>query len=381
MYDTPERVVSRLLGGIVASVDIPPELYAAAEREYRSLGAFLANHDSPSSSVWDVYPQGSFLLGTVVRPYGSEEFDVDLVCLMDAVRSDASGRGLLHELGDALRDYLKACQARQGGPIRREDQGRCWRLAYVQAFHMDALPAIPNHLLSPTAISLADKDSGLWQDSDPLAYAAWFKKKMEQELLAKKAALAASAKRVDPIPDWEVKTVLQRLVQVLKLHSRKYFHAYPEDRPASIIITTLAASSYKGEEELATAVIEAAASMASLVQHSEGEWQVLNPTATEENFADSWASNPQRAKAFFAWVSQLQADVNRSLEARGIEKAATLLGSAFGERSVETALKGVGGDYLSARKSDSLNLRPDTGTLVDTPGIRVKSDHTFYGTT
>lgn len=70
----------------LARVCILSELTATqfrnVEEKYRAVGDWLAA-DGSSLALFapEVYPQGSMLLGTTVRPYGQNEYDLDLVCL------------------------------------------------------------------------------------------------------------------------------------------------------------------------------------------------------------------------------------------------------------------------------------------------------------
>ena len=82
MIDTAEQQIDQLLAGTVAELDITPGLYRAAVEEYGRVGRWLGKKgDEEGGAPWDVYPQGSFPLGTVVRPAREgSEYDLDLVC-------------------------------------------------------------------------------------------------------------------------------------------------------------------------------------------------------------------------------------------------------------------------------------------------------------
>jgi hypothetical protein len=84
------------------------------------------------------------------------------------------------------------------------------------------------------------------------------KAQSELEFVQKRMVLAEAA-RTPPqaIPDWQVKTTLHRVVQVLKAHRNEHFRDELDMRPASILITTLAAQAYRGEQDLMEAVLEA----------------------------------------------------------------------------------------------------------------------------
>jgi hypothetical protein len=90
----------------------------------------------------------------------------------------------------------------------------------------------------------------------PIRYAEWFKDRMRVILREKIAALAKSrGADIAEVPEWQVKTPLQRAVQVLKRHRDVAFASDESLRPVSIIITTLAAQAYKNQTDLVDALI------------------------------------------------------------------------------------------------------------------------------
>ena len=55
----------------------------------------------------EVYPQGSFRLGTVVRPLGAEgQYDIDMVDRRDVDKSSISQAKLKADVGEDLEAYL-----------------------------------------------------------------------------------------------------------------------------------------------------------------------------------------------------------------------------------------------------------------------------------
>jgi hypothetical protein len=115
--------------------------------------------------------------------------------------------------------------------------------------------------------------------------------------------LEAAAKRhinVADVPEWDVRNTLQRLVQVLKWHCMLRFASDPDDKPPSILITTLAAHAYDGEQDLFTAIRDAVTRMAEFIENRNGVWWVANPAHEEENFTDKWNEYPQRRIKFFS---------------------------------------------------------------------------------
>src|SRR5579859_3934373 len=106
---TSEGLLTELLTGTVEALDIPPELESHARRRYQNIGTHLNRHgDAEGGAPWDVYPQGSFLLGTVVSPAFAEgEYDVDLVCLRQVQKTSTTQAELQAEVGRALGEYVE----------------------------------------------------------------------------------------------------------------------------------------------------------------------------------------------------------------------------------------------------------------------------------
>src|SRR5262249_15900286 len=128
---------------------------------------------------------------------------------------------------------------------------RCWSLDYPKQFHMDVLPAIPNIERPPTGLLLTDKELVRWQKSNPKLYAEWFYNGMKVIFEERKESLAKSYRtNIEEGPYWQVKTPLQRAVQILKRHRDMYFQYDQDNRPVSIIITTLAAKAYRNQDDL-----------------------------------------------------------------------------------------------------------------------------------
>ena len=381
MFDTATDLISELLTGAVESLDIPEHLQSAAVREYERVGNWLAAHADPGGQGWLIYPQGSFRLGTVVLPEGRDHYDLDAVCLRSIDKDDTSHVKLKLEVGQVLTNYVGAQDDAPGAPTGCEERKRCWTLSYPVAFHLDVLPAIPNPDGLPTGILLTDKKLHTWQHSDPIAYGNWFKAKMEQEFVQKRMRLAEAARTPpEQIPESSVKTTLQRVVQVLKVHRNQFFADDLERRPASILLTTLAAHVYKGEQDLTEAVRETVELMQNQVEREDGRWLVPNPVEPRENFADKWNEDPRRPHLFFAWLAQLDSDLREATErsGMGIDKVAVRLAESFGSQPIEKAASRLGEALRTERERGRLGFATTTGLLSGAGAMRVKP-HDFYG--
>jgi hypothetical protein len=378
--DTMEQMLSMLLGGAVETLDISPDLQQTAIARYEEVGAWLADNGGDG---WRIYPQGSFRLGTVVRPAtGSGEYDIDSVCRYAIAKENITQARLKQVVGDMLHGYLgwKTEQNAADAPKSCEPRRRCWTLTYP-GFHLDVLPAIPDLDQPPNGIRLTDVHLREWQRSNPIGYAAWFRTRSEE--LARRL-MEAAAKRhmhVADVPEWEVRTTLQRLVQVLKWHCMLRFTDDPDNKPPSILTTTLAAHAYDGEQDLFTAARAAVRRMPEFIENRKGIWWVPNPAHPEENFTDKWNEYPQRRTMFRSWLKEITTTLDdlAALQGKGVPAVAARLSESFTPEVIERSVKGYG-QYLHEQRETGRLRMTSAGLLTTTAmaGPKVRG-HTFHG--
>lgn len=293
--------LQELINAFSQNLDIRIVDQRKIEEIYRSLSGWLAEHYEGQVDL-AIYPQGSFRLGTVVAPIADGgQFDLDFVYLRDLKLGSISQDELRLEVGDQLR---AACE--HFGWEEPIELGRCWRLDFFEdGFHFDVLPSIPDERVE-NGIRLSDKDLKNWLFSNPIDYANWF-----YEQMSDREVQLASAKNihVEGVPEFPVRTTLQRVVQLLK-RSRDEFFGNRTDAPPSILITTLAAHvcpSDKGEGE---SFRHAVSALDNPVELRGDEYWVANPAHGEENFADKWNTEPSRMDAFNEWLSWLRSNLS-----------------------------------------------------------------------
>ena len=331
---------------VARDIDIPPHKYRDAVERYQAVGRWLEAGDYPGClGELAIYPQGSFRLGTVVRPIRlgiAAGYDIDLVCELPSTKGLTTPPAVKRMVGDRLRQH---------DTYRRllDTEGRrCWTLEYAEeddvGFHLDVLPAVPDAGFTDTAIAITHKnDDGYeWSASDPRGYGAWFDEKNDAAFIRHAAEQKRAIQRleyhvyasVDDVPDQLVRTPLQRAIQLLKRNRDLHFNRRETVgyAPISIIITTLAAHLYRGEGDAHSALATIVGSLqahAALVDNRaidpvlsamglirrlpDGGWYIGNPVNPAENFADRWHEDDHaRARAFFAWVEALQTDLLNS---------------------------------------------------------------------
>ena len=327
-----------LLKAITEDLDIPTHAYEDAAFRYADIGEWLAQEDSELAKFDpDIYPQGSFRLGTVVKPLGRDEYDIDLVCHLKIKKENTTQQELKDRVGKRL-------AAREDIKKILKPSRRCWLLDYPEQFHMDVLPTIPNEERQPNGILLTDTELRLWQYSNPIDYADWFKSQMRVMLTEKRAAYAKSFQMsIEEVPDHEVKTPLQRVVQLLKRHRDVHFKDDQKNRPVSVIITTLAAHAYKNQGDLADALTGIIQDMPNFVERRKDEkWWVENPVDPGENFADKWNEYPSRRIAFFTWLDKVHEDFLNASQTVSLVKSASLLSPVLGRNTTSRALVSLG---------------------------------------
>lgn len=331
--------ISDLLRVIAEDLDIPSHCYDDAVVKYTDVGEWLAHEQSELAHCDpEIFPQGSFRLGTMVRPISeSDEYDIDLVCHLKIKRESISQQELKERVGRRLaarEDIKKLMRASR----------RCWVLDYPEPFHMDILPVIPNPERLPNGVLLTDTTLHRWQCSNPIDYGEWFRERMKVVLMEKRAAYASEHRMsIEDVPDYEVKTPLQRVVQILKRHRDVCFHGEAGSRPASIVLTTLVARAYRNERDLYEALENVVMSMHEYVERrKDGKWWVPNPVEEGENFAEKWNENLDLHKAFHWWLEQVREDLRAISRKMTMAEVADRLAPALGQNTVTRAASTLG---------------------------------------
>lgn len=393
MLDIERKIqFSQILMHIADVLDISESRYQEAVEKYKAVGKWLGKVDSPLAIYKpDVYAQGSFNLGTVVKPVLREdEYDIDLVCQLNIQKTHITQQQLKKMVGDrpkANKIYAEMLDV---------EGRRCWTLNYADGakFHMDILPAIPDDYgwliqigvpydFAKHAICITDKDRWLfdrnWPLSNPKGYAAWFRQRMIVAFETHKKFLAEHLRaNIEEVPDYKVKTPLQRSIQILKRHRDIMFKKDPDDKPISIIITTLAAHAYNNEADLYDTLISLVREMPRYIKTRNGILWIPNPVDPGENFADKWQEHPHRYFKFKEWLIQVGKDITAALETRGINEIAASLKPSFGEKTLNEAMVTYGEKIRQQRYNGRLKMAAGTGTLGVIGQTNVR-DHTFYG--
>jgi|25_taG_2_1085351.scaffolds.fasta_scaffold01015_3 hypothetical protein len=332
---------NEVLKSILEKIELPNSAYEKAENRYKDIGEWLHRPES-SCAEYDpnVFSQGSFRLGTAIRPDSDEEYDLDMGCNLQQglSKSQITQEQLKTHIGDELELYRKARGIRE----ELDEKKRCWRLEYADglSFHMDIVPCIPEsdgdkgvlkrrmvensrldealaQNVSQLAVSITDNTDPKynvttddWRTSNPEGYARWFETRMKTaQSIINEREMSFKAS-IDSLPYYQWKTPLQQSIQLLKRHRDTMFKDNEECKPISVIITTLASKAYNGETDLASALANILARMGDYI--NDFAPLVPNPVNPVEDFADKWydegSAEYKLQENFYKWLYQARAD-------------------------------------------------------------------------
>jgi hypothetical protein len=400
------NAVNSVIEQVAGSIDIPDSAYETAQKRYTDLAEWFGRPESRCSPYSPhIYPQGSFRLGTVVRPLSTDgEYDLDVGCrLTRGIGTATHTQKQLKELvGTDLADYRRARRISE----RLDEMRRCWRLKYADelSFHMDTVPSIPESadrrqvireamIRAGTADDLARRVADLtgaitdnqhprydaisldWRVSNSQGYALWFEARMKlaSDLLLEQA-LNAGRSRVDDLPVYRWKSPLQACVQILKRHRDLMFADAPDGAPISVIITTLAGRAYQGETNVGAALGRILSTMGGYI--SSELPRIPNPVNPAEDFADKWGEPKYRhlnlEAKFWGWLKQAASDFNSIGESRDIgriiEHARRGFAVPLDPRKIAAALGGSTASLLSPPAAPANLSFPPKPVVPTKPG-------------
>ncbi len=332
---------NEMLKRILEKIELPDGAYEKAEKRYRDIGEWLHREDS-TCLEYDplVFSQGSFRLGTAIKPDSGEEYDLDMGCNLrkGLSKGDITQEQLKNHVGAELELYRKALGIKE----ELSEKKRCWRLEYADglSFHMDIVPCIPESEIgrgvlkkrmvensrfddalaqnvSELAVSITDNtDPGYkittdnWRISNPEGYARWFETRMKTAQSVINEREMSFKASIDSLPYYQWKTPLQQAIQLLKRHRDTMFKDNEDCKPISVIITTLAAKAYNGETDLASALTNILSRMGDYINSAAP--LVPNPVNPAEDFADKWydedSAKYKLQENFNKWLYQARAD-------------------------------------------------------------------------
>lgn len=367
---------------IVHNIDISDEMFEAAETTYKDMGKWI-DKQTPDYEI-SIYPQGSFALGTVVRPISNaDDYDLDIVCQFKK-KYGLTARALkVDVVKPLLVNYKKSSQD-------IEEKRRCWHVEYedVPNFHMDVIPAYSYLQRIEITDHDEEQDSYEYIGSNPAGYAEWFfescakqRTRLYEQYKKEHRTVVAQAD-IEDVKRRKVKTPLQRVIQLLKRHRDIMFADDTSgNKPISIIITTIAATLYEEEDNVYDALKNILSKAPQWISENKknGQFFIENPSYAGENFADKWNTHPERAKAFFEWLSSAQVDLTGDalMKFNRVEMGKHI-NACFGETTGRTVFAKKAESDRVAISTGALKVDTSSGNLSEHGSVSVPPSH-HYG--
>lgn len=404
------------------NLSITESQHEAAVRSYKAVGSWLTNNESklaPYSPV--ISPQGSFIIGTIIQTIDPDgDMDLDIVCELNGKRQDWTQKDVKEIVGEQLAKHKKY------ESILDEEGRRCWTLKYREngspneRYHMDILPAIntngysiilekaysnlKDQKIEDLVLSITDNerlpeyeistDPNEWLQSNPFGYAKWFMG-IADDIKGERTKMFSLNESVNPTPKYQKDRLpLQRAVQLLKRHRDIMFKDYSDDdkkqKPISCIITTLAAKSYNGEDNITDALLSIVNNMGNHIEEKYDyelnryvKW-VSNPVNETENFADRWALQGSKREAFFNdWLEQLKVDFGIFQSPFNRINLSESLKKSFGSEPVTKTFSDVGNRMRLLTESGNNHVDRKAGVvgsaIAGLTNVAKVSAHNFHG--
>ena len=203
-------VIPKEIKSLIEELDVSDSKYEKATQRYNSIADYIKNSEL-SSYRPDIYLQGSFKLGTAIKPLTEDgAYDIDIVCNFTGLRREGQSQfSLKYDLGKIVKSYAKS-QSMSNDP---EESKRCWTLKYVDEnnFHIDILPSVPLNEKDDGYIAITDKSNNNyyevstdWETSNPKGYAKWFRDVSKFSIYQEEVAKRFYAS-IEKIPDIRLK--------------------------------------------------------------------------------------------------------------------------------------------------------------------------------
>lgn len=366
-------VIDDLLNRIGDKLQLNQSRREKAEKSYEAVSEWLMK-DEIFFSNYDIniYPQGSYRLGTTVKPKIKDVYDLDFVLEVNTKPSELTPVELLNH----LERRLKESDLYKNKVVRKK---RCMCIEYEDEFHLDIIPALPAQYFKGEHLRISDRRLKEWLDSCPKGYINWFESKyISQQIMLKKSL------EIEELPEklpYQLIQPLQRIVQLMKRHRDIYFEKAADNSPRSIVLTTLAAMFYKASESENDSLMNVLENIKKEIDTNPfGKIEIVNPSNPNEKFSDLWDTKPHLYKYFKDFIKSFYSDWKQLNQLEGMAYTRKQLEKMFGETISREAIEEHAEYTNKLRKSGLLGINL-AGTLISSgekKSIPVQKN-IFYG--
>lgn len=310
-------------------LDLSPTMEKNAREKYDALCNYLNDYGLES----DFKPQGSFYIGTVIKPYRegmNRDYDLDVLAVLNRDKQNTDAKSVKKDVGDAIKD-----NGVYADKLEKEDRN-CWTLKYAEVtngigFSLDIVPAVneveeikSEIILSgvdiskvQNAVSITDKRTNYeWLTSNPIGFGDWFLEISNKNITSDMKAeqynkmpfdIRTTYASIEKIPTYYYRSNLQRAVQFIKRHRDIYYDRSNKrnHKPSSILLSALVADSIKDKSFLSVSeIIESFVdgyknkTISIMKNH-----KILNPVDLREDLVENYSH--ERMIILDEWIESL----------------------------------------------------------------------------
>ena len=361
--------INKYLNIIGSKLQLSKEKFEELNKNYKAISSYIANkHALAGDEEYSIYQQGSFAIDTAIKPLKGDEFDVDVVVEFDIKKGDVGPIEFYNQL------YKTFKEGRYGNIV--EEYRNNIRINYDNNYHFDIMPAIPLAYNSQS-LNVPDRKKCEWVIRSPKLYRSWFLeqankiskynkgikvsiKDNNQFVLERDIAPLAKPK------DYELKPTLNRVVQLIKRARDVYFYHEEEYVPQSIVLTTLAAQFYQGEQSIVDALLNIAKKMFELGNNNP-RFDVYNPACPnkQENFTQKWKYKIKYYDNYFKFTEWFLNEIKGLLNNFTAKES---LNNLFGESLFKNVYEETKYDYFWKKLESNIhkeNVFPNAPVKVE----------------
>ena len=350
------------------------------EERYKSVSTFI--EESPGLFFGaKIYSQGSYRLGTTVKPRQGEEYDLDFVVQIHENWKVLS----FSEVYNSFKDLIESDDRWKDLVIEKT---RCIRLNYADEFHMDIISTCTENIHGDiNRIMVPDRAEHCWGISNPEGYALWFEKKYiaQRNIYLSDFYPGMEFRAALDLPKDDpnyLKQPLQHATQLIKRYRDVYFENQMDMAPSSIVLTTLVAKMYEGENSIYETIQKVVERFRMAVETEKlyyRQFHVSNPVLPDEIFTKEWDKNPKLFEAFVLFMKSLSEFWEKLHTSTGTDLF-NLLKDNFGTGAFDSAYKSQGLFMQSLRDKGYTGIIKGTGMAGIGVGHQIQKDrpNTFH---
>lgn len=226
MYNinTNEARLEDLLNRMAEGLQLDQTRRGKMESAYGAVSDWIKTDEIFFKDVdFEIYPHGSVLAGTTVKPTSKEEFDLDFVI---HIRMDWDK----YDPEKVYAELKRRLMENETYSDMVEPKNRVIRLNYAGDFHVDIMPGCQELPFDEDRILIRDKKLTGSVSSNPRGYGKWFNAKADtvKDFLLEKAYAQQELPNEEP---FHLKKPLKRAVQLIKRYRNIFFEQDPENSP------------------------------------------------------------------------------------------------------------------------------------------------------